>query len=241
MAMTIEFKIGDARTTALVALPAGEGPRGGVVLTFHRDGLDDFTAWHCDQIAAAGFAAIAPNHYHALPPGVSIEDRREYITDEQQGADCKAGADWLIANANVDRNRLAVLGPCMGGRTTLVALEANPELWKCGCIWYGGGVFRKAAGALPDPGDFALLQRVSAPISGFYGDLDTHPSPADVDELDARLTKLGKPHVFYRYPTADHGFLNAYGKKWHREAATQSWRLAVDFLNQHIGAKTDRT
>ena len=236
MADTIELQIGDVRTTALAAIPAGEAPRGGVVLTFHRDGLDKFTAWHIDAIAAAGFAAIAPNHYHALPPGVSIDDRRDYITDEQQALDCAAGAGWLIANAGVDPRRLAVLGPCMGGRTTLVALEADPELWRCGCIWYGGGVFRTAAGKLPEPGDLERLKRVAAPIAGFFGDLDTHPSPADVNELDARLTKLGKPHTFYRYATADHGFLNLYGKRYHQDAATQSWSLALEFLNRHIGS-----
>lgn len=234
MAFTIELDIGKVRTTALVAIPAGAAPRAGVVLTFHRDGLDKFTAWHCDAIAAAGFAAIAPNHYHALPPGVSIEDRRDYITDEQQALDCEAGAHWLVANAGVDRGRLGVLGPCMGGRTTLVALEANPELWKAGCIWYGGGVFRKSAGKLPEPGDMDRLARVKAPIAGFFGNLDKNPSPADVNELDARLTKIGKAHTFYRYDETDHGFLNEYGKRWHRENAKKSWGIAVEFLRKHL-------
>lgn len=236
MAKTVELQIGAVTTTALVATPSGEGPRGGVVLTFHRDGLDDFTAWHCDEIAKAGFAAIAPNHYHALPQGVSIDDRRDYITDEQQAADCEAGARWLIANTGVPEDRLAVLGPCMGGRTTLVALEANPELWRCGCIWYGGGVFRAAAGKWPQPGDPERLRRVNAPIAGFYGNLDKNPSPADVDRLDALLNELGKPHEFHRYPTADHGFLNPFGKRHHAEAAKESWMLAVAFLRKHIGA-----
>ncbi len=236
MARTIDFQIGEVKTTALVATPPGPGPRAGVVLTFHRDGLDEFTAWHVDAIARAGFAAIAPNHYHALPPGVSIEDRRDYITDEQMGEDCAAAGRWLVANAGVEAGRLAVLGPCMGGRTTIVALEANPEMWRCGCDWYGGGVFRKAAGKLPEPGDVARLERIRAPLAGFFGQLDTHPSPEDVDRLDALLTKLGKEHEFHRYPTADHGFLNLHGKRHHPEAAARSWDLAVTFLRRHLGA-----
>ena len=235
MVKMVDLQIGNVKTTALVALPEGVGPRGGVVLTFHRDGLDKFSEWHCDAIARAGYAAIAPNHYHALPQGVSIDDRRDYITDEQQALDCEAAAYWLIENANVDHNRLAVLGPCMGGRTTLVALEAYPDLWRCGCIWYGGGQFRGAAGELAPPGSIERLERVKAPIAGFFGALDKNPSPADVDKLDALLTQLGKPHAFYRYPTADHAFLNLLGKRYHKEAAENSWGIAVEFLRKHIG------
>lgn len=235
MAKTIDFQIGDVKTTALMALPEGAPPRAGVVLTFHRDGLDEFSAWHIDEIAKAGYAAIAPNHYHVMPPGVDLDDRREYISDAQQALDCATAAKWLIANAGVESGRLAVLGPCMGGRTTLVALECNPELWAAGCIWYGGGVFRPSKGDLPMPGDPARIERVRAPIAGFFGDLDHNPSPADVDRLDALLTKHGKPHEFHRYPTADHAFLNIIGKRYHPEAAKHSWDLAKTFLAKHIG------
>jgi carboxymethylenebutenolidase len=233
MAETIELQIGGVRTTALVALPPG-GARAGVVHTFHREGLDEFTVDQVDAFAAAGFAVIAPNHYHVMPPGKTFEDRRDYLTDEQQAADCAAAAEWLIANAGVDRARLAVLGPCMGGRTTVVALEANPELWACGCDWYGGGVFRAAVGAWPAPGDVERLKRVRAPLAGFFGSLDTHPSPDDVNKLDALMTELGKPHVFHRYDNVNHAFLNSHGKKYHATATEDSMTRAIAFLREHL-------
>jgi carboxymethylenebutenolidase len=232
----VDFNIGTVKTNAYVSLPTG-GSRAGIVLTFHREGLDEFTAHECDAFAAAGFAVIAPNHFHVLPPGKGPDDRRDYLSDEQQGEDCAAAAEWLVANANVRRDGLAVLGHCMGGRTTVVALETHPDLWRCGCDWYGGGVFRKAAGQLPVPGDDARIMRIKAPLAGFFGELDTHPTPKEVDDLEAALKKHGKPHEFHRYKGVNHAFMNREGKNWHPQAAKESMELAIAFLKKHTAPR----
>jgi carboxymethylenebutenolidase len=44
-----------------VALPDGAGPHPGVLVTFHRGGLDQFTIDRVDRLAEAGFAACAPD------------------------------------------------------------------------------------------------------------------------------------------------------------------------------------
>ena len=130
MAKTIEISVGDVLTKALLAMPDGPGPCAGVVITYHREGLDAFTEWKVDHLADAGFAAIAPDHYHVLPEGVGFMERSNYLTDEQMAADIVAAARWLSAREDIREDRLAILGPCMGGRTSLVALECNPELWR---------------------------------------------------------------------------------------------------------------
>ncbi|MDX1483177.1 MAG: dienelactone hydrolase family protein [Alphaproteobacteria bacterium] len=236
MAETIELAVEEVRTKAFLAMPEGAGPHAGVVVTYHREGLDAFTEWKVDHLAAAGFAAIAPDHYHVLPEGVGFQDRGKYLTDEQMAADIEAAARWLAARHEVAGDRLAVLGPCMGGRTALVALECHPELWTCACVWYGGEVFEPLIGDLPAPGDRARLGLIDCPIAGFFGDLDTHPSPEEVDRLDRLLTELGKDHVFYRYPDAGHGFLNPWHHRYHQAAAEDSWGKALGFLGEKLAA-----
>ena len=71
MAKLIDVDLKGLKTTALYAAPAVPS-HAAVVVTYHREGLDDFTAWKVDQLAAAGFQAIAPNHYHCLPAGVGL-------------------------------------------------------------------------------------------------------------------------------------------------------------------------
>ncbi len=234
MAETIELTVGDIQAHAFAAMPDGDGPCPGVVVTFHREGLEDFTAWKVDHLAQAGFAAIAPGHYHVLPKGVDFKGRHDYLTDEQMAADIEAAAGWLMAQRRVNGDRLAVLGPCMGGRTALVALECNPELWTCACVWYGGEVFEPLIGDLPAPGARERLDRIACPIAGYFGGQDTHPSADEVDRLDGLLTDLGKEHIFHRYADAGHGFLNPWHPRYHQAAAEDSWAEAMAFLHARL-------
>ncbi len=237
MANKIEISVGTIKTKALVAMPLGEGPCPGVVVTYHREGLDVFTEWKVDSLAAAGFAAISPDHYHVLPEGAGFKERNKYLSDEQMALDLKAGADWLAAQLQVDKDRLGVLGPCMGGRTAIVALECNPEIWKCCCVWYGGEMFETLTGDLAAPGSNERLEKIACPIAGYFGNLDTHPTPEEVDRLEARLTELGKEHEFHRYETAGHGFLNKWHPRYHQEAAEESWNKGLEFLHEQLDAE----
>jgi carboxymethylenebutenolidase len=231
MADTIELTIGDITTTAYVAVPTGGGKHPGVVVAFHREGLDHFTAWVCDDLAANGYAAISPNHFHVMPPGVDLERRREFITDEQMGADLEAAANWLTTEGGADANRLALLGHCMGGRTTWMGLTSQPNRWKCGCIWYGGGSFNQL-GNLPAPAD--RLEKINCPIAGFFGNDDQNPSPDDVNELSARLTKFGKEHEFHRYDDTGHAFMSFERPSYREESSKDSWAKALTFIGKHI-------
>ena len=235
MAETIDFKIGSQMTTAMVARPTGQAAKAGIVLTFHRGGLDNITEWMVDAAALAGFTVIAPNHYHVLPPGEGPDKRLQYLTDEQLTLDLEAAADWLTDHAGVDPHRRAIMGTCMGGRITLVGLETLAGLWQCGCIWYGGNSFKKLIGDLPAPGAPERLRLITCPIAGFFGDLDENPPPADVDKLDALLTELGKEHSFHRYPKAGHGFIHRFvPNKFKPVEAADSWSKAMTFLGKHL-------
>jgi carboxymethylenebutenolidase len=232
MADRIELTIGDVTTTALMAVPAGAGPFPGVVVAFHRLGIDRFTEWLVDDLAANGYGAIAPNHYHVLPEGVGTEQRRDYLTDEQLALDLKAAADRLSIEDNIDADRFALIGHCMGGRTTWLGLASYPGRWRCGCVWYGGNAFRPM-GKVPAPAD--RLGDIACPVAGFFGNDDRNPSADDVDKLDAILTELGKAHEFHRYDGIGHSFMSIDGGKYREVPAKDSWSKALDFLGRHLG------
>jgi carboxymethylenebutenolidase len=220
-----------------VALPEGRGPFPGTVVTFHRDGIDAFTEWLVDELAAAGFAAIAPDHFHVLPPGKGPDDRRDYMTDEQLAVDFRAAADWLAAQNGV-AGKPALLGHCMGGRAVLAGLVADPDRWACGCMWYGGGTFRRMGQVAP-PAERASA--LAVPVMSFNGGKDTHPSPEEVSRLDARLSELGKPHEFHFYEGADHAFMNRFGAAYDERAHRDSWARAVAFMRRHASAAAAST
>ena len=206
MVETVQLQVGPKTIPALVAVPAGKGPFPGVVVTFHREGNDPFTRWLVDDLARNGFVAISPDHFHVLPPGKGPDVRRDYLSDEQMASDLRAAAAWLKAQANVAKTKFGLLGHCMGGRTTWVGLQCAPDLWACGGVWYGGGVFRRMGGLPPPAERFDLIK---APVAGFFGKDDKNPSPEDVATFDRMLTERGIPHEFHSYDNAAHAFMCA--------------------------------
>jgi carboxymethylenebutenolidase len=70
---------------------------------------------------------------------------------------------------------------------------------------------------------------------GFFGLDDTNPSPADVDTIDAELSRHGKTHEFHRYEGAGHAFLNFTNADRYRPSqAKDAWEKMLAFLGRHL-------
>ena len=87
----------------------------------------------------------------------------------------------------------------------------------------------------PGPAPFELSERIACPLIGFFGKDDTNPSPADVEKIDAELTRHGKAHEFHMYEGAGHAFLNfrtpsATG----RTQPSDAWQKMLEFLSRHL-------
>ena len=71
-------------------------------------------------------------------------------------------------------------------------------------------------------------------------DLDSSPTPAgwdlaDVDRIEAELSRHDKGFELHRYEGAGHAFLNFTNAERHRPAQAQdAWRKLLDFLGRHL-------
>lgn len=232
MAGDIQLEVSGAPMRALFELPKGKGPFPGIVVCFHMGGLDEFTHWVVDDLAAQGFAAIAPDSYHWLPPGVGPDRRREFLTDQGLAMDLAVSRSYLECRDEIDGDRLGILGHCMGGRTTLLGIGCDKR-YKTACIWYGGSAF-SALGEGPSPVD--RIPNIAARVMGFFGNQDKNPSPEDVTKIDAAMTKARVWHEFHRYDEASHAFMNNFGDRYVESAAKDSWARAGKFLKETLGA-----
>jgi len=215
-------------------LPAGGGARPGVVVMIHGPGLDRFIEAQVEDLARHGYAAVSMDLFHRQPDdGADTMARVGRLRDDEILADLDATVAWLERLPDARVEPLAVLGFCMGGRNTWLAAAARPDRWKAAGVFYGGNIM-KPWGSGPAP--FALTERIACPLIGFFGKDDTNPSPADVDKLDAELTRFGKPHEFHSYEGAGHAFLNFTSPERHRPTqAADAWRKMLTFLEQHLG------
>lgn len=233
MAELTEIPVDGVPMRMLCSAPAGDGPHPGLIVVHHRDGFDDFTRKVCDDLASEGFLAVAPDFYH-WPPVLEPPRENPLPKDPEIIKDVNAAVAWLKQRGDVDGRRIGILGHCMGGRMAFLGASTNRDIGAC-VVYYGGNMFKPWSDDGPAP--FELLEGLSGPVIGFFGNDDGNPSPQDVDRIDAELDRLGKEHSFYRYEGAGHAFQNFCNVERYREAATQdSWAKTTAFLHRTLGA-----
>ena len=218
-----------------LSTPEGSGPFPAMVVIHHMSGVDQFVRDMTDRLAGAGYASVAPNLYHRASDAerAAASGPRDLLKDPEVVIDVNATVDYLRNHAAVAGERLGLIGFCMGGRVVWLAAATNPH-FKAAVPCYGGSIML----AWDNAGQthFELSSGISCPILFHFGELDGNPSPDDMANLDAELTRLGKEHQFLTYPGANHGFMNHIGQRYHKEASDASWPQTMAFLSEHLAA-----
>ncbi len=213
-------------------VPGGNRPFPAVMVMFHRSGMDQFTLDQVDALAAEGFFSMAPDFYHRHP-GLEGDGPADFRNDQEFISDIQASLNYLGGRGDIDMRRVAILGHCMGGRTSFFGASVFPEAFKLCVVNYGGGMFSAWGDG---PTAFDRLDHLRCPVLGHFGGLDQNPSTEDVSKFDQKLTQNAVDHTFYTYPGADHAFQDPNNKKgrFHREATAIAWSRTVDFLNERL-------
>jgi carboxymethylenebutenolidase len=171
---------------------------------YHRTGIDDFTKGVVDRLVSAGYLVAVPDIYHRCPSGMPIIERKALLNDTDIVDDVGAMIDALCERANVDADRIVVMGHCMGGRMALL-FAGSSDIFCGAVVYYGGGVMRSWG---EGPAVFDRLRNIRCPVIGFFGNEDKNPLPEEVDQIDTELKTHDVEHNFHRYPGVGHGFQN---------------------------------
>ncbi len=227
---------GDA-IPAHLARPLGAGPHPGMVVIHHMPGWDESTREITRRFAAHGYIAVCPNLHHRDAPGAAPDDAAAAaranggVPDERFLGDCEGALRYLRAMPSCS-GRVATIGYCSGGRQSfLAACELDPD---AAVVCYGAFIVGTppagmATSVVPV---IARAAGITCPVLGLFGAEDSHPSPDEVGEIDAELTRLGKPHEFHTFDGAGHGFFATDRPSYRPEAATEGWRRIWDFLDR---------
>lgn len=223
-----EVSVDDSPMRCYLAQPrAVNGP--GVLVCMHGPGVDEFIRDICERVASRGFAAIAPDLYHRQ--GEPHDEPWTKIRDTEALRDMAQAVMALTALSRTDPERVGVVGFCMGGRLAFLHAANNPAL-RAAVVFHGGNILVAREG-LPSP--FEQARNIRAPVLGLFGLEDENPSPADVQKIDAELTRLGKAHEFRSYAGAGHAFLNFTRPAAFREAqATAAWAKCLAWLEHYL-------
>jgi carboxymethylenebutenolidase len=222
----------------LAFAPEGAGPFPGVVVAQHlpiaHAGLekDPFTIDVGERLAKAGYASVTPHVFHWWDPDEDIAVKRAEFRDDRAVADMNAAFDMLARSDRVDENRIGVVGHCWGGRISWLHACHNPDYGALATLYGGRIMLGMGDGAIAP---IELCDRIPCPVLGIFGNEDQNPSPDDVDDLDAALTKAGVPHEFHSYDGAGHGFQDFCNEdRYRKEAAEDAWEKLLAFLHTHL-------
>ena len=233
---------GGEQIPAYVARPDGPGPYPGIVLVHHAPGWDEFYQEFTRRLANHGFNAVCPNLYfragQGTPDDIAAKVRAEGgVADDQVVADCEAAMSWLKALPN-SNGKVGIIGSCSGGRHAVLVASRAPGFDAVVDLW-GGGVVASPDRLTPKqpvaPVDYT--PNLTAPLLGLFGNEDTSPSPAQVDQHEAVLQQNGKTYFFHRYDGAGHGFFYYDRPSYRIQQAMDGWSKVFGFFDQYLKAQ----
>ncbi|HEX4415675.1 MAG TPA: dienelactone hydrolase family protein [Lacipirellulaceae bacterium] len=205
-----------------------------VVLVIHENrGLTDWVRGAADQLAEAGYVAVAPDLLSGTAPGGG--NTPEYGSEEKATAGIyKLPQDQVTADLDAvykyakglsaGNKTVAVGGFCWGGGQTFRYATHNANI-AAAFVFYG-----------PAPENADDYKKIAAPVYGFYGGKDFRIS-GEVPNVEKRMKQLGKEYDPVIYEGAGHAFmrLGEVAKDEsdpNRKAHDQAWERWKKLLGQ---------
>lgn len=226
---------------AYVARPLMASSRGGVILSHHMPGWDEFYQETAERLVRHGYDVIVPDLYcrygHGHPDDMSAKVRTlGGLPDASAMADTAAARDWL-RKLSTNNGKVAVMGSCSGGRHAVLAASTVHGLDAVVDLWGGGVIMSEEQFSPARPvAPITLTQDLDAPVLGLFGNDDPSPTPAQVDLHEEELKKYGKAYEFYRYEGAPHAYFCYHLHRYRHEAAMDSWAKIFSFFGANLAS-----
>ncbi|MBA2432770.1 MAG: dienelactone hydrolase family protein [Chthoniobacterales bacterium] len=196
----VELKHGERTLKAFVVFPERKEKVPVVIVIHEIFGLTDWVRGVCDQLAEAGYIAIAPDLLSKPGGGTetyeSVDEARKAIAElssEQVIADLHAASEHAL-KLPASNGTLAVSGFCWGGSWTIGYASKNPKL-KAAYAFYGSSNLKDESYAT-----------IACPIYGFYGEDDARVNES-LPETEEKMKAAGKKFEPVIYKGAGHGFM----------------------------------
>ncbi|MDQ3200490.1 MAG: dienelactone hydrolase family protein [Verrucomicrobiota bacterium] len=193
----------DGRTVkAFVVYPEVKTKAPAVLVIHEIFGLTDWAKCLADEIAAAGYIAIAPDlltepgkDTSSYPDQDAAIKAVSALKSDRVFPDLDAAADY-VTKLPAANGALAVTGFCWGGGWSFGYANHNPKL-KAAYVFYGPGPESKEDAA-----------KIKCPVYGFYAEDDARIG-ATIPKTTEIMKSLGKTYEPVTYAGAGHGFMRA--------------------------------
>jgi carboxymethylenebutenolidase len=221
----VTVKHGGRSVELFIVYPESKEKRPVVLIIHEIFGLSDWAQELADEVAAAGYVAVAPDLLTGMAPGGGRT--KDFPGDLVTEAIGKLDPDQITADLNAAAD------------FTLKLPASNGKLYAAGFCWGGGQTFRYATNRSDLLGAFVFygppppkesMSKITAPVYGFYAGNDARIGATIPDAITA-MKAAGKTYEPVTYDGATHGFMRAgeapdatEANKKAREEAWKRWK-----------------
>jgi len=205
--------------TGYIAFPERPDAAPAMIVIHEIFGMSDFVRTVVQDLAEAGYVALAPDLLSRVGGTRGADQARAAIGDlDPDGitADLDATRGYLRSLDSV-RGAVGVIGFCWGGSQTF-RYATNAADIDAAIVCYGGA---------PDP---EAMTSIEAPVLGVYAENDARIN-ASLPEVEAAMAAAGKSFDYEIYPGANHGFIRSRNVP---EEADRAWQNVLAFLSRHL-------
>ena len=228
--ITIQAADGGSFSAYLAAPKAGKGP--GIVVIQEIFGVNAVMRGIADNLAALGYAALCPDLFWRMKPGVQITDKTEAEWKLAVGYfgrfDADKGVEDLKATLAALRKHPActgkagAVGYCLGGK--LAYLMATRSDADCSVGYYGVGIQDMLGEA----------KSIKKPLLLHIAGKDEFVPPPAQAAIKAGL-KGNSNVTIYDYPDCNHAFAHIGGAHYDKAAADQANQRSAEFFRRQLG------
>src|SRR5262245_44209750 len=214
----------------LVVYPESKDKRPVVLVIHEIFGLSDWAQELADEVAAAGYIAVAPDLLTGMASNggrtkdFSVDAAMEAVSKlnpTQVTADLNAAADYGLKLPASNR-KLFVAGFCWGGSQTFRFATNRADL-SAAFVFYGSGPSKES------------MASIKAPVYGFYASNDSRIG-ATLPETIENMRAAGKKYEPVTYEGAGHGFMRAGeapdASEANKKAREDSWKRWRDLMSK---------
>ena len=205
---------------AYLASPPHGGP--GILVLPSWWGLKPFFKQVCDQLAAQGYTALAPDYYQGrfattIDEAQTLQQQAEGDLDAMSAL-IKAAKDHL-ASLRAGQP-IGIIGFSMGTDWAVVTAATQPDV-AATVLFYGC--------YSPD------FSKMKSKVLGHYAEADEWVPFEAAQQMEKAMQAAGVAVTLYTYPGTAHWFMEADRPEYAPAAASLAWERTLAFLKEALG------
>ena len=229
----VKVKHGDREVNCFITYPEVKDKATAVIVIHEIFGLTDWARSVTDELAEAGYIAIAPDLLSGSAPGGggteelvksggNVGKTIQVLSPDQITADLNAVADY-VTKLDAGNGKVVVSGFCWGGTQSFRFATNNKDV-KAAFVFYGTA-----------PNQTNDLARIQCPVQGFYAGNDARVTTS-VPRATEQMKAAGKTYEPVTYDGAGHGFMRAGeapdANEANKKARDDSWKRWKELLGK---------